>query len=67
MPYLSRKKLLSFKFKKIGKNVLISEKAQIYNKSEISLDDNIKIDDFVVISGKVSFGKYVPAKNGFLS
>ena len=59
MPYLSRKKLLSFKFKKIGKNVLISEKAEIYNKSEISLDDNIKIDDFAVISGKVYFGKYV--------
>jgi len=59
MAYLSKKKLLSFKFKKIGKNVLISEKALIYNKSEISLDDNTRIDDFVVISGKVSFGKYV--------
>jgi acetyltransferase-like isoleucine patch superfamily enzyme len=43
----------------LGKNVLISDKASIYNTSEISLDDNTRIDDFVIISGKVSFGKYV--------
>jgi galactoside O-acetyltransferase len=59
MSYLSIKKLISFKFKKLGKNVLISDKASIYNASEISLDDNTRIDDFVIISGKVSFGKYV--------
>jgi len=59
MSYLSIKKLISLKFKKLGKNVLISDKASIYNASEISLDDNTRIDDFVIISGKVSFGKYV--------
>jgi galactoside O-acetyltransferase len=59
MSYLSIKKLISLKFKKLGKNVLISDKASIYNTSEISLDDNTRIDDFVIISGKVSFGKYV--------
>jgi acetyltransferase-like isoleucine patch superfamily enzyme len=59
MPYLSRKKLISLNFKRIGKNVLISDKASIYNTQEISIDDNTRIDDFVIISGKVSFGKYV--------
>jgi galactoside O-acetyltransferase len=59
MSYLSKKKLLSLKFKKLGKNVLISDKASIYNTQEISIDNNTRIDDFVIISGKVSFGKYV--------
>ena len=59
MSYLSKKKLISLKFRKIGKNVQISDKASIYNAQEISIDDNTRIDDFVVISGKVSFGKYV--------
>jgi galactoside O-acetyltransferase len=59
MPYLSTKKLKSLKFKKIGKNVSISDKASIYNTREISIDDNTRIDDFAIISGKVSFGKYV--------
>lgn len=59
MAYLSKKKLLSLNFKKIGKNILISDKASIYNTQEISIDDNTRIDDFAIISGKVSFGKYV--------
>ena len=59
MSYLSKKKLLSLKFKKLGKNVLISDKASIYNTQEISIDNNTRIDDFAIISGKVSFGKYV--------
>jgi galactoside O-acetyltransferase len=59
MSYLSKKKLLSLKFKKLGKNVLISDKASIYDTQKISIDNNTRIDDFVIISGKVSFGKYV--------
>ena len=46
-------------FKSIGKNVLISDKASIYNTDQIEIGDNSRIDDFCVISGKVSIGRNV--------
>lgn len=59
MAYLSRSELESLGFKSLGKNVKISDKASIYNHSDIEIDDNSRIDDFCVISGKVKIGKYV--------
>lgn len=59
MAFYSREQLERLGFKTLGNNVLVSDKASIYNQSEIDLGDNTRIDDFCVISGKVSIGRNV--------
>jgi len=59
MAWLSETQLENMQFKHLGKNVLISEKAAIYNSEMMSIGDNSRIDDFCVVSGKVSIGKNV--------
>lgn len=59
MAYLSRVELELMKFKKLGSNVKISDKASIYNADRIEIGDNSRIDDFCVISGKVKIGDFV--------
>lgn len=59
MAWLSEDELKNLNFKKIGNDVLISNKAAIYNPELISIGDNSRIDDFCVISGKVTIGRNV--------
>lgn len=59
MSYYSQEKLSQLGFKRLGENVLISDKASIYNHDQIEIGDNARIDDFCVISGKVSLGRNV--------
>jgi acetyltransferase-like isoleucine patch superfamily enzyme len=58
MAYLTEDQIKSLNFKHIGIGVKISDKAAIYNHSEISIGDFSRIDDFCVISGKIEIGKY---------
>lgn len=58
MAYLSQDALHQMGFKYLGKNVLISDKASIYNADQIEIDDNSRIDDYCVISGRIKFGKF---------
>lgn len=53
MAYLAREELEKMGFKALGKNVLISDRAAIYNADQIEIGDNSRIDDFCLISGKV--------------
>ena len=46
-------------FKEIGKSVFISRKASIYSPELISLGNNVRIDDFCILSGKVTIGNYI--------
>lgn len=46
-------------FRKLGRNVRISDKASIYNMDQIEIGDNSRIDDFCVVSGKVKIGRNV--------
>lgn len=46
-------------FKKIGKNVLISRKASIYSLETVIIGNNVRIDDFCIISGKIKIGNYI--------
>lgn len=46
-------------FKSIGENVLISRKASIYSTYKICIGDNVRIDDFCILSGKINIGNYV--------
>ncbi|GGZ00507.1 acyltransferase [Shewanella fodinae] len=59
MAYYSEEEVLGLGLKYVGKNVKISKMACIYNTDQISLDDNSRIDDFCIISGSVTIGKYV--------
>lgn len=59
MAYLTQLELERMGFKALGKNVKISDKASIYDCSQIEIGDYSRIDDFCVISGKVCIGKNV--------
>jgi galactoside O-acetyltransferase len=59
MAYYTREQLEKLDFKSLGKNVSVSDKASIYNHDLVEIGDNSRIDDFCVISGKVSIGRNV--------
>lgn len=44
---------------KIGKDVLISKYCSIYSPEDISIGNNVRIDDFVILSGKIKIGNNV--------
>lgn len=59
MAFLNDNQLRNVGFKRLGKNVRISDKASVYNADQIEIGDNSRIDDFCVISGKVIIGRNV--------
>jgi galactoside O-acetyltransferase len=62
MSFLSNTELHRIGFKRIGENVLISDKCSIYNAKNITIGDNTRIDDFCILSageGGIEIGKYV--------
>ena len=56
MAYLSKAELKDLGFLYLGSNVKISDKASIYNCEHISIGNNTRIDDFCVLSGKITLG-----------
>ena len=69
--YLTEIDLKDFGFKSLGKNVKISSDARIYNPEKISIGDNVRIDDFSILSaseGYIDIGDNVfLARNAHLS
>ena len=62
MAFLSIIELENIGFKALGVNVFISDKASIYCPQYIEIGNNVRIDDFCVISagvGGVSIGSYI--------
>lgn len=62
MAFLSRAQLSCIGFASLGENVLISDKASIYNPAAITIGNNVRVDDFVVLSagqGGIVIGNYV--------
>lgn len=57
--FYSQSELKEFKFKYLGKNVLISKAATLYKTDLMSFSDNSRIDDFCALSGEISIGKNV--------
>lgn len=58
--FYSRGELEQMGFKTLGKtDVLVSRKASIYGASNISLESNVRIDDFCILSGNITIGRYV--------
>ena len=48
--FYTNEELLDIGFKYIGRKVLISRKASIYSAENISIGDNVRIDDFTILS-----------------
>lgn len=62
MAFLSREQLEKIGFESLGVNVLISDKASLYNASKISIGSHVRIDDFCVLSageGGIKIGDYI--------
>lgn len=62
MAFLTEQQLYDMGFASLGKNVLISDKASIYGASNIHIGDNVRIDDFCILSagkGGIEIGSYI--------
>lgn len=59
MAFLSEDELESLGFRYLGKDVRLSDAAKIYQPELIELHDRCRVDDFCVISGRVTIGRNV--------
>ncbi|NME35788.1 MULTISPECIES: acyltransferase [Fusobacterium] len=59
MGFYPREELEKIGFKSLGENVLISDKTSIYSPEKISIGNNVRIDDFCILSGDIKIGNYV--------
>lgn len=62
MAFLDPDKIADMGFNSVGENVLISERASFHNCSNISIGNNVRIDDFCVLSagvGGIKIGSYI--------
>lgn len=62
MAILERSAIESMGFASIGRNVLISDRASFYGAARISIGNNVRIDDFCVLSagaGGIAIGNYI--------
>jgi galactoside O-acetyltransferase len=57
--FYSQLELKDLGLKSFGKNVLISKKASIYSPDSISIGNNIRIDDFCILSGNIEIQNYI--------
>lgn len=57
--YYTEDELKNLGLKRYGNNVLISKKSSIYSPERISIGDNVRIDDFTLLSGNITLGNYV--------
>lgn len=57
--FLSQEEILEMGFKSCGKNVKISRFARFYSPDKITIGDNVRIDDFSILSGAITLGNYI--------
>jgi len=57
--FYSETELETLGLKQYGKNVCISRNAQIYSAGQIIIGDNVRIDDFCILSGRICLGNYI--------
>jgi galactoside O-acetyltransferase len=76
MSFYTISELEQLGLKKYGNNVLISRYARLYNPGSISIGNNVRIDDFCILSSgtepfiledyiHISAGVYIYGQNGF--
>ena len=57
--FYSEVELQEIGFKSIGKFCKISRFARFYSVHNISIGDNVRIDDFCILSGKITIGSHI--------
>jgi len=57
--FYTEQELSGLGLKSYGKNVLISRKISIYSPENISIADNVRIDDFCILSGSITMGSNI--------
>ena len=57
--FYTEQELQKIGFKSVGKNVKLSRKVSIYSPETISIGDNVRIDDFCILSGHITIGSNV--------
>ena len=57
--FYSNEEVICLGFKKCGRNVKISKNACIYGIEKISIGDNVRIDDFCILSGHIELGNNI--------
>ena len=57
--FYSDEELQQMGFAHVGHDVMISRKASIYGASNIWIGNHVRVDDFCVLSGKITFGNYI--------
>lgn len=57
--FYTENELSELGLKSYGKKVLISRYAQIYSPQKISIGDNVRIDDFCILSGNITIGSHI--------
>lgn len=57
--FYTQEELKTLGIKAYGKDILISRNAQFYNADKIILGNHIRIDDFCILSGKITIKNYV--------
>lgn len=57
--FYSQEELETIGFKRYGTDVLISRKCSIYSPDQIEIGHHVRIDDFVILSGRIAIGDHV--------
>lgn len=57
--FYSSEELKSIGFREVGDNVLISRFARFYDIKNIEIGNNVRIDDFCLLSGTIKLGNYI--------
>ncbi len=57
--FYTPEELAQIGLKSYGENVRISRYAQIYSPEKISIGDNVRIDDFCILSGNITIGSHI--------
>lgn len=62
MSYLTSDQIADIGFEAVGRNVLLSDRASFHNPARIKIGDNVRIDDFCVLSagvGGIRLGSFI--------
>lgn len=57
--FYTQSELSELGFKRYGTKVLISRKASIYGAENITIGDNVRIDDYCILSGHLTIGSNI--------
>jgi acetyltransferase-like isoleucine patch superfamily enzyme len=57
--FYNNSELSNLGFRSLGKNTLISKKVSFYGIENMNIGDNVRIDDFCILSGHITLGSNI--------